>query len=161
MKTKKITISVSLPEPGPDGILAGLAPEVAHPKLAKVRGAVAHLANKLERRKAEHAELEQRIAALPERIIRGESVEADLVKAIHTRDAALLVIAAAERQLAKERERLAAEEQAAKTAIAAEIRRRRAQLEQIEREFDEVSADIDLLRANLWGAEQRAGVGAL
>lgn len=151
---KKIDINL----PDTEQLLAGLAPEALHPKLAKARAALADAEKKLGNRRAAVAELEQRISGLPDRILRGEAAEAELVKAIAEREAGTRMVDALERQVAQAREVVAAEERAAMVILKKELDRRAEEVDRAEREFDEVMGHIDTLRANLLGARLRAGV---
>jgi hypothetical protein len=128
--------------PTTDQLLHGLSPHEVHPPLVAARAAVVAAEHALGRKRAELADHEKTVAALPDRIQRGDLRTDVLTNGLRARDAAALVIGPAEAALAKARERLPVEERAAKQALEREVHRR---LEQLERTAAELAPVLTTL----------------
>jgi hypothetical protein len=140
-------------------LLAGLDPDSCHPDLPRARVAADVAAQTLDRRRAELADRERDVAALPPAIARGERKADALRGALVARDAAALLVAPAEQVLAKARVRVDAEERNAAAALDREFYKRASMLEVAVAEVVPVLVEIIKLASALGAA--RGGGAAL
>jgi chromosome segregation ATPase len=144
--------------PSLEKVVGGLDARTLHPALAAAELAVTKAGREVDRVRGELAGLERKVSELPERIRTGTARPRDLADSLVERDACALQIEPIQAALAKARDRVTAEEKAAKAAIDREIGRR---VELLEKAAAEVSPYLDELAALAAALASTQGPGAI
>jgi hypothetical protein len=129
-----------------------------HPALAAAELAATKAGRDVDRVRGDLAGLERKVSELPMFIQRGEARARDLADALRERDAAAMLVEPAQAALAKARDRVTAEEKAAKAALDREIGRR---VELLEKAAAEISPYLEALGELAAALANTQGPGAI
>lgn len=154
MRTK---ISIDLPTR--EHLIAGLTPRDCHPPLARAESAVVDAERVLEQRRSALAHAKGAVVSVTARVQSGHMGATALTDALRERDAASILIAAAEQSVADARARVAAAQPAAHEALKREIFRRVEVLERTAREIEPVLVELHALSIAIGRAYDPATYG--